>query len=203
VIRLVAFDVDGTITRGATVCQVLAEPLGRLERMNALEQVSGRRAVQAARDEMALWYQGRPAEQLRSYLSAAQLAPGVNEGFGLLRRHGTEIALVSITWLFAVEWFAERLGAVAALGTGLSLDGQIGHVWAEDKARCVAELAQARGVDLRDVAGVGDSSGDLPMLKLVGLPIFVGRSVPAGVSRVIHLPDGDIAEVARRIVRHG
>ncbi len=35
-IKLVAFDLDGTLLRGSTVCQVLAGALGRAERMNEL-----------------------------------------------------------------------------------------------------------------------------------------------------------------------
>ncbi len=36
-IRLVAFDLDGTLLRGDTVCEVLARRLGRLDRMRELE----------------------------------------------------------------------------------------------------------------------------------------------------------------------
>jgi HAD superfamily phosphoserine phosphatase-like hydrolase len=199
-IRLAAFDLDGTLIRGETVCQVLARPLGRAQRMEVLELASGREAIRAARQEMAAWYRGRPVEELCSYLEAAVLAPGVVEGFSLLRRHGVELAVVLITWLFAVEWFAQRLGAEVAVGTGLSADGAIEHVWAEDKAARLAELARRRGIDLKEVAAVGDSVGDVPMLRGVGLPVFVGRSVPAALPGVVHLPEADIAKVARRII---
>src|SRR6266545_7009846 len=99
-IRLAAFDLDGTLTRGETICQVLAKPLGWAERMEVLELASGREALRAAREEMAGWYRGRRVEELCSYLDAAVLATGVVEGFRLLKRHGVELALVSITWLF-------------------------------------------------------------------------------------------------------
>jgi HAD superfamily phosphoserine phosphatase-like hydrolase len=201
-IRLAAFDLDGTLTRGETICQVLAKPLGWAERMEVLELASGREAIRAAREEMAGWYRGRRVEELCSYLDAAVLAPGVVEGFRLLKQHGVELAVVSITWLFAVEWFAERLGADVAVGTGLSASGAIEHVWAEDKAARVAQLAARRGIDLEEIAAVGDSSGDVPMLRLAGLPVFVGRSVPAVLPRVVHMPQADIAVVARRIIGH-
>ena len=35
-IRLAAFDLDGTLLRGETVCEAIARPLGRLERMQAI-----------------------------------------------------------------------------------------------------------------------------------------------------------------------
>jgi phosphoserine phosphatase len=202
-IRLVAFDVDGTLLRGPTVCQVLAGSLGRQARMDALELVTERHEVRAAREEMASWYRRHPMVRLQAYLDGVVLAPGVHEGFGLLKRHNIEIALVSLTWQFAVAWLAERLGADVAIGTGLSPAGRIDHVWAEDKATRLAELARARRITLGEVAAVGDSGGDVHMLELVGLRVFVGRSVPAGLSDVVHMPDGDIGDVARRIVDHG
>jgi phosphoserine phosphatase len=52
-IRLAAFDLDGTLTRGPTVCQVLAEPLGQRVRMDAVERLHDQQAIQAARHEVA------------------------------------------------------------------------------------------------------------------------------------------------------
>jgi HAD superfamily phosphoserine phosphatase-like hydrolase len=199
-IRLAAFDLDGTLTRGPTVCQVLAEPLGRRARMDALERLYDQQAIQAARQEMAGWYQGRTIEQLCACLDQVSLAPGVDEGFALLRQHRVQTAIVSITWSFAVDWFVGRLGADFGVGTALAADGRIRHVWADDKAAWVAGLARRLGVALGEVAAVGDSAGDLPMLAIVGLPIFVGRSRPAGMDRAVHQPDGDIAQIAQRII---
>jgi len=50
---LVVFDLDGTLLRGPTVCEVLAESLGRLERMRQLERFAGDQELRAAREEMA------------------------------------------------------------------------------------------------------------------------------------------------------
>jgi hypothetical protein len=43
-----------------TVCEILAEPLGRLGRMRELERFSSDADLRAAREEMATWY--RPGE---------------------------------------------------------------------------------------------------------------------------------------------
>jgi HAD superfamily phosphoserine phosphatase-like hydrolase len=199
-IRLAAFDLDGTLTHGPTVCQVLAEPLGQRARMDAIERLHDQQAIRAARHEMAGWYQGRTVEQLCACLDPVTLATGVDDGFALLKRHRVQTAIVSITWSFAVDWFARRLGADFAVGTALAPNGQIRHVWPDDKAAWVADPARHLGIALGDVAAVGDSAGDLPMLATVGLPIFVGRSLPAGMGPAVHQPEGDIAEVARRII---
>ena len=36
-VDLAVFDLDGTLLRGSTVCEVLAAPIGRLEEMAAIE----------------------------------------------------------------------------------------------------------------------------------------------------------------------
>jgi hypothetical protein len=50
-IRLVAFDLHGTLIRGETVCHVLARPLGWAQRMQVLELTDGQEAIRAARQE--------------------------------------------------------------------------------------------------------------------------------------------------------
>lgn len=202
-IRLVAFDLDGTLLRGETVCEVLARPLGRLDRMREFESLREAVEIEAARGEMACWYAAVPPDQLLAPLESLRLAPGVREGFRLLKRHGVGIAIVSITWEFAAAWFARRLGADYAIGTRLGDGSRIAHFWPRDKARWVSELARQLGLESEGVAAVGDSWGDLDMLRAVGQPFFVGRATPAGVDGLRHLPDGDIRTIARRIVRIG
>ena len=155
-----------------------------------------------AREESAGWYSSFTFDELLEHVKSIPIAPGVDEGFALLREHCFKIAVVSLTWEFAVKWFTDSFGGDYHVGTGLSSDGQITHFWPEGKALWVAGLADKLGVDMRDVAAVGDSRGDVPMLLAVGHPYWVGEAVPAELDgRVIHEPDGDIRVVAERIVR--
>ncbi len=155
----------------------------------------------AAREEMADWYSAFTLGYLCEQLTATRVAPGVDAGFTLLRDHGFKIAIVSLTWEFAVEWFAERLGADHSVGTGLSSGGVITHFWPQDKALWLTRLAAKLGVDTKDVAAVGDSSGDIPMLLSVGHRYWVGQTTPPQLNgKVIHEPAGDMRLVAHRIV---
>jgi HAD superfamily phosphoserine phosphatase-like hydrolase len=204
-IELAVFDLDGTLLRGPTVCEVLARPIGKLERMRELER--GACDLKAARAEMAGWYRasGYGDARLVELLAAAEIAPGADEGCALLRGRAVEIALASVTWSFAVEHFAQRFGASTWLATTLGKDGEIGHVFAADKAAWLERLARERGIDRGRIAAVGDSVGDVPMLRVAGTAIFVGAALCAGApSHVRHLPSCDIRDVARAIlaVRH-
>ena len=202
--RLAAFDLDGTLLRGESVWEAIARGIGRLERVREMEQFRPDQVAEmtAAREESAGWYAAFTIDELLEHVASIQIAPGVDEGFALLREHGFKIAVVSLTWEFAVEWFSDRFGGDYYVGTGLLPDGRISHFWPEDKALWVAGLADKLGVDMRDVAAVGDSRGDVPMLLAVGHSYWVGEAVPAELDgKVIHHePYGDIREVAESIV---
>ncbi len=181
------------------MCQAIARAMGHLERMNELELLTRLDDIADARAELGGYYASATREQLLSYLERCELAPGAEEGFALLRYHKVRTALVSITWTFAVEWFARKLGADYWVGTGLSEDGHIEHFWPEDKARWVQDLMRDLGLRREQVAAVGDSWGDTQMLRVVGHPFYVGERLPDGLEAT-HCPSGDIAEITRRIL---
>lgn len=197
---LVVFDLDGTLLRGPTVCEVLAQSLGRLERMRQLERFADNQELRAAREEMAGWYLSVGLATLPDLLNGARLAPGAEKGLALLRAHGVEVAIASITWSFAVEYFARRLGVGHCQGTELKESGEIRHIWPEDKARWVQELAVRPRVPFARTAAVGDSAGDLQMLGVVGVPVFVGRELPSAQPGWLHFPEADIEAVAGHLV---
>ncbi len=158
-VRLVAFDLDGTLTRGDTVCEAIARRIGRLERMREIERLTPLPDPRAAREEMASWYRARPQHEILDALTDVRLAPRAEEGVRKLREAGVVVAIVSITWLFAVERFAARLGVVHCAGTKMVDDGRIEHFFAPDKPRWVSALAARLGIAPDQVAGVGDSTG--------------------------------------------
>jgi phosphoserine phosphatase len=196
----VAFDLDGTLLRGPTVCELLAAPLGRLEAMRGFETLTSREAVAAAREEMLRWYAGVPRAALLAALEAATWAPGAAAAVALLQRHGVEVGVASITWDFAVEWFARKLGVTCHLGTQWRPDGGVGHVWGPDKGEWLRRTAAGRGLPADRVAAVGDSAGDEELLREAGLRFFVGVRPPPDLAGVVHLPGADLLDVARRIL---
>ena len=194
--RIAAFDLDGTLLRGQTVAEAIAMGIGRIGRMREFEQLGSSQI-----EEMAEWYSSFTFSDLCKHLTAIRVAPGIDEGFALLHDHGFKLAIVSLTWEFAVEGFANRLGADYSVGTALSSGGLITHFWPQDKELWLMGLAAKLGVDMKDVAAVGDSGGDIPMLLSVGNRYWVGEAIPPQLEgKVIHEPTGDIRLVAHRIV---
>lgn len=196
---IAAFDLDGTLLRGPTVSEVIAGRLGRLKEMRRFEGFTQESDIVAAREEMSRWYAAKPVSTLLGYLEDATWAPGAKEAISRLQTRGIEVAIVSITWQAAVGWFAAQLGVRRFLGTQLLPDGEILHVFGSDKARYLRELVETTGVSRDRVAAVGDTLGDVEMLREASLRFFVGKEAPTVVS-VHHLPDADLTLVADRIL---
>ena len=154
----------------------------------------------AARREMAQWYRDHTIPELQEHLCNAQWAPGAHEAIQRLHRGGVEVAIVSVTWSFAVQWFAQQLNVFHYFGTALLPNGEIVHSWGREKARFLRELVVKYGIVSSRVTAIGDSSGDIEMLREASLRFFLGASPPAGIEEIIHLPNGDIGTVAERIL---
>lgn len=195
---LVIFDLDGTLLRGLTCCEVLAVPLGKSAEMQAIERLTHEHELAAARHDMAAWYRTMSRDVLLAHLDTAVIAPGAAEGVAALQAEGFEVGIASLTWVAAVERFAAMFGISRFIGTDLHDDGSITHVWPRDKATWLRITAGNLGLGLDRVAAIGDSHGDRPMLEVAGLKIFVGAH-PIDVDGCHHAPAADIREIAKLI----
>ena len=200
---LVCFDLDGTLLRGQTVCELLAEPLGRRREMEQLEASTptSEQQIVEARAEMARWYDGVPLAELERYCEGAVWAPGAMEAVAELQRRNIHVAIASITWKFAVAWYAARLNVTSYVGTDLLPSGAMEHVWGWTKGTWLLQLARDLGVDEHRIAAVGDSAGDVELLKAAALRFFVGSEPPDAVPEAIHLPAADLRTIAEHIIR--
>lgn len=197
---ITAFDLDGTLLRGDTVCEVLARPLGRLEEMKRFEAFTTESDIADGRAQMARWYSEHAPGDLAAHLSNACWAPGAREAVRQLQEARILVGIASMTWKFAVRWFAEELNVHHYLGTDMSPNGDITHVWGRDKGRWLEELAETYGLPQSRIAAVGDSGGDAAMLRAAGLRFFVGANLTPEMEPAIHLPVADLRVVAGRII---
>jgi phosphoserine phosphatase len=196
---LVVFDLDGTLLRGPTVCELFAAGLDRMREMAVFEGLSAEAEIAAARHQMVAWYDEVPRERLLGFLEEARWAPGAAQGVALLQQFGVEVAIASITWDFAVDWFARKLQVKHTLGTGLGPGANIQHAWPRHKRIWLKELGSRLSIPLNRTAAVGDSSGDIPMLEAAGDRYFVGSQRPPDLE-CIHVPGADLAQVAHMIL---
>lgn len=197
---LVVFDLDGTLLCGPTVCELLAEPLGRAAEMQGFEALSAEADIAKSRVEMASWYRGISQEVLCDPLKRATWRPGVSAAISALRDADIEIAIATITWRFAAKWLADRIGVSRILGTELGQGGTIRHVWPRDKGDFLRALSKELGVPQERTAAVGDSLNDTSLLNAASLRFFVGEGRLPSVPDVRCRPNADILEIAREVV---
>src|SRR5215831_18545022 len=102
--------------------------------MRAIEQLTSAKDIESARAQMISWYRCHDRTTLLRLVRSVTFAPGAREGVAALKQEGIQVALVSITWQFAVDWLASELCADFAVGTEWREDDTIRHFWPEDKA---------------------------------------------------------------------
>lgn len=191
---LVAFDLDGTLTRGPSCLESIAAANGFAERMAVWETSRTEAEIRAARTGVWPILTGLAPDRITGPLGDIPLAPGVFEGLAALRAAGVPVVIVSLTFTLTVSWFAERFGVVDFIGTRPHGRG-FRHVFPWTKPVLLAEFAARRGIAMADVAAVGDSRGDVPMLRAVGRSVFVGPTLPEDLTPTWHLPDASIATI--------
>ena len=200
-IRLVAFDLDGTLIRGRNSLAVIAAALRHPEWEQQMEILYMRgETPEKMRKRVAPWME-LSRDELCCQLVHSRFAPGVDEAFQLFRERHVTTAIVSIGWDFMVEWFAKRFGAAHWAAVGLNPDGTVTPFWPEDKGPWLERLMATLGVTRPEVAAVGDSPRDVSLFRSAGQSFYVGTDNPEGPDGIQHYPDGNIAAVARAILR--
>jgi phosphoserine phosphatase len=191
--KLVAFDLDGTLTRGPTCLEAVADRLGFAAELARWDRTRwdltrGDADVIAARTFWPLVADCQP-DVLTDILAAIPLAPGAVEAVGFLRRAAIPTVIVTLTFAPLARWFAQTLGIDHVIGTEPRPDGSFRHVLPSTKPLLLQSHAATIGIELRDVAAIGDSPGDIAMLRAVGTPVYVGSHLsPAERPGLSYLP---------------
>ncbi len=199
-IRLVAFDLDGTLLRGDSVCTGIARGIGRLERMREMER--GHELADRLSDaaEMASWYLPLGRERIESELSRLTPAPGADEGGRLLREAGVDFVIISVTWEFAVQHFAERFGASDYAATALDwTTGEFDDFDADHKGPWLEAKITSLGLSPDQVAAVGDSPNDQGIFDAAGTSFCVAAAC-GEADGAIHRPNANIFQLAEEIL---
>ena len=200
--RLACFDLDGTLVRGTTVSQHLADRFGQSELMAELERryATGEISNSLVAQETARTYRDIPLPQVVAELSDISCIEGIDVTLATLRERGIESLLGTVTWSFAAEEFGRRHGFTAVSGTEIELDldgiptgGVKRHFDEWDKLDFVRSYCKANNVDLAECIAVGDSRSDVPLFEAVGLSL---RSCNVPGSRPLQSPQyGELTDI--------
>lgn len=196
-IRLVVFDVDGTLTQHSSVWWRLHELFGTTKegRLYFDQYFAGEiNYGQWADYDAALWT-GKSVARVMEIVAATKLVHGVREAITTLNERGIKTAILSGGLDIMADDIARRAGIEYVLTNNLGhkdgvLTGTVENIvgWA-DKAKHIHTILEHFGMTLEETAFVGDGRNDMSVLSVVGLSIAFNPE------------DQEVADTAQIVIR--
>src|SRR5271157_3217002 len=148
--RLVSFDMDGTLIRGTTASVFMAERLGNLEQVHELERRFDAGAITAGdfADAVAHTYDGLALAELARHFEALPLISGIAETVAALKRRGVVCVIATVSYSCHARIIAERFafdahcGAVMHESEGRLTGRMAAYIDAEGKRTFVESMAR-------------------------------------------------------------
>ncbi len=178
-IRLVVFDLDGTLTQHSSVWWRLHELFGTEEkgRIYYDQYFAGEINYDQWADYDAALWTGKSVSEVMKVVTATKLVPGVHETITTLHESGIMTAILSGGLDIMAENIAQRVGIDYVLTNKLGhkdgvLTGTVENIvgWGE-KVDHIQKILDHYNVTLEQTAFVGDGRNDISVMKVVGLPI--------------------------------
>lgn len=180
--------------------EAIADAFGFAAQMSVWERTRTEQELAVARLGMWEYLQHLSSEDMDAVLVDIPLAPGAIEGIAALRTAGVGTIIASLALASHVAYFAGRLGVDAHFGTEPDGNGGYRHVFPTTKPTLLAEYANAFDVSPEQIAAVGDTPGDVPMLRTARISVYVGTTLPDDFTPTWHLPAAPIDEIARIVL---
>lgn len=178
-IRLVVFDVDGTLTQHSSIWWRLHELFDTTKegRIYFDQYFAGEINYQQWSDLDAALWTGKPLSVVLEAVKATKLVEGARETIQTLSENGINTAILSGGLDVMAESIAKRVGIDFVLTNKLlhrdgKLLGSVENIvgWAE-KAEHIHTILEHFNVTLEQTAFVGDGRNDLSVFSVVGLSI--------------------------------
>jgi len=205
--KLVAFDMDGTLTTGRTLWEVMHRKWGTWE-SHGLPYWERYRAGGWPYDEFAAMdvksWAGAPEAMLFEAADEVELMPGCEELLTGLRAAGAATAIISNGLACLGERLAARFGMARVLANrhharqGRLTGGIDILVPYEKKGEALRKLMAELGARPEETAAVGDSRSDAAMFAVAGLGVAFRPSDHHVLNGAHHVVEaGDLRDVAR------
>jgi len=210
-IKVVVFDVDGTLVEVESSWAYFHEALGTLEEglRNAEQYYSGRISYEEwAQLDAGLW-RDLPVAYLEELAMRVRLIKGARETLRALKEAGIRPILLSCGLNLVVKRVAKELGVEDYVANELEVgpDGlltgkAIVKVSLRGKLMVLKGLLDDLGFGLRDCVAVGDDESMIPIFRAVKLGIaFNPRSQEVAKSAHVVVRSGDLRAILPHILK--
>ena len=178
-LRLVVFDVDGTLTRVASSWQFLHEKLGTWNKGKQYAEQFFQLAITYedwARLDASLWA-GLKLETVQKIVDSVPYTDGAQEVITALRSGGLKVVLVSAGLSLVTERIKREIGVDDSLANNLKVEngfftGQVGvNVSVDNKDAVLGRMLEKFDLNMDECAAVGDDETMIPLFERVGFSI--------------------------------
>jgi phosphoserine phosphatase len=203
-LKLVVFDVDGTLVKVYSSWQHLHEALGTWDRGRRYAEQFFKGAIsyeEWARLDASLW-RGYPLDKVQRIVGLIPYTEGAREAIDALRNAGFKVVLLSAGLSLITDRIERDIGVDYSLANelivnkGLLTGGVKVNVPFNGKVEVLHSLLGRFGVSMEECAAVGDDETLIPLFKIVGLGIaFNPRSAKVEKSASVVVKGEDLRMV--------
>ena len=202
-LRLVSFDLDGTLFQGTTTCLELGRLLGHFDLIRDLEARYARSEISNAEvaGQDAFAYQGQEISVIEQAVLEIPIIAGFRDTVRALKERDIHILIVTVTWSFAARALVREYGLDGFAGAQMGEDGARftglveRHFEADRKPQFVREYARRLGFDLSQCAAVGDSLSDISLFREAGLAIAINAIDQARAAANVSVDTDDLTDI--------
>ncbi len=202
--KAACFDLDGTLVRGTSTGQHLAEKIGHAKAMEEIEARYQNGEVSNA-DVAALdgrYYNGYTTSDIHHFLEDIPTVDHIAETVAFLTSKGIPSLVCTLAWNFVAEFFATRYGFVSWSGPALFTDRNgvfTGKVLSDfhetDKPDYVNDYCCIEKIEMSEVFHVGDSRSDIPLFKAVGFSVAFNGDDSARSSASVSIESESLMDI--------
>ena len=211
-LRLVVFDVDGTLMKAVSSWQFLHEQLGTWDRGKQYAEQFFQGAITYedwARLDASLW-RGLKLERVRQIVDSIPYTYGAQDVITTLRRNGFKVVLLSAGLSLITERIEKEIGVDDSLANELKVEnglltGEVKvNVSVDNKDTVLLRMLKNFNLRIDECAAVGDDETLIPLFENVSLSIaFNPRSWVVEEQADVVVKGDDLHEVLSYLLGKG
>lgn len=184
-LKLVVFDLDGTLTRERSIWEYIHIRLGKWYGFAEEYQkqfLAGKISYEEFCERDAQVWRGMKVEELLEIVKTVPFHPGADELIAHLKQKGLKLSVVSSGLSILSNWVHQKYGFDYSVSNDLLqedgvLTGKVKiQVYYDKKAEWVKRILERFNVKREEVIAIGDSIGDIDMFQMVGFSIAFNSS---------------------------